>query len=90
MRGKTPILVQFRTHPDSSDPPQPVRYVHIADPQRREAMRMYPLNDWLLVQEKTVSTQQTAAAVGLAANHPRDLRGKNPKVVEEFGPCHRR
>jgi site-specific recombinase XerD len=29
-----------------------VRYVHIADPQRREAMRMHPLNDWLLVQEK--------------------------------------
>jgi site-specific recombinase XerD len=29
-----------------------VRYVHIADPQRREAMRMHPLNDWLLVQEQ--------------------------------------
>lgn len=25
-----------------------VRYVHIADPQRREAMRHHPLNDWLL------------------------------------------
>jgi integrase/recombinase XerC len=24
-----------------------VRYVHIADPQRREAMRAHPLNDWL-------------------------------------------
>lgn len=29
-----------------------VRYVHIADPQRREAMRMHPLNDWLVLQEK--------------------------------------
>jgi site-specific recombinase XerD len=29
-----------------------VRYVHVADPQRHEAMRMHPLNDWLLVQEK--------------------------------------
>lgn len=29
-----------------------VRYVHIADPQRREAMRAHPLNDWLGVQEK--------------------------------------
>ncbi|HBZ70857.1 MAG TPA: hypothetical protein DEP35_14425 [Deltaproteobacteria bacterium] len=29
-----------------------VRYVHIADPQRREAMRMHPLNDWLAWQEK--------------------------------------
>jgi len=28
-----------------------VRYVHIADPQRREAMRMHPLNDWLAWQE---------------------------------------
>ena len=25
-----------------------VRYVHIADPQRREAMQVHPLNDWLL------------------------------------------
>jgi site-specific recombinase XerD len=24
-----------------------VRYVHVADPQRREAMRVHPLNDWL-------------------------------------------
>jgi site-specific recombinase XerD len=24
-----------------------VRYVHIADPQRREAMQMHPLNEWL-------------------------------------------
>jgi site-specific recombinase XerD len=24
-----------------------VRYVHIADPQRREAMKVHPLNDWL-------------------------------------------
>jgi site-specific recombinase XerD len=24
-----------------------VRYVHIADPQRRDAMQMHPLNDWL-------------------------------------------
>lgn len=24
-----------------------VRYVHVADPQRREAMRAHPLNDWL-------------------------------------------
>jgi hypothetical protein len=46
-------------------------------------MGMHPLNDWLLVQEKTVSAQQTVAAVGLAANHPRDLRGKNPKVGTE-------
>jgi len=29
-----------------------VRYVHVADPQRREAMRLHPINDWLLVQEK--------------------------------------
>jgi site-specific recombinase XerD len=29
-----------------------VRYVHIADPQRREAMRMHPLNDWLVLEEK--------------------------------------
>ena len=28
-----------------------VRYVHIADPQRREAMRAHPLNDWLAQQE---------------------------------------
>jgi integrase/recombinase XerD len=28
-----------------------VRYVHIADPQRREAMRMHPLNEWLTLQE---------------------------------------
>ncbi len=28
-----------------------VRYVHIADPQRREAMRMHPLNEWLSLQE---------------------------------------
>lgn len=28
-----------------------VRYVHIADPQRREAMRMHPLNEWLTWQE---------------------------------------
>jgi integrase/recombinase XerD len=25
-----------------------VRYVHIADPQRRAAMRVHPLNDWLM------------------------------------------
>jgi site-specific recombinase XerD len=24
-----------------------VRYVHIADPQRREAMARHPINDWL-------------------------------------------
>jgi site-specific recombinase XerD len=24
-----------------------VRYVHIADPQRREAMKRHPLNEWL-------------------------------------------
>ena len=29
-----------------------VRYVHVADPQRREAMRMHPLNDWLVLEEK--------------------------------------
>jgi site-specific recombinase XerD len=29
-----------------------VRYVHIADPQRREAMSRHPLNDWLTYQEK--------------------------------------
>ena len=28
-----------------------VRYVHIADPQRREAMRSHPLHDWLAQQE---------------------------------------
>jgi site-specific recombinase XerD len=28
-----------------------VRYIHIADPQRREAMRAHPLNDWLTWQE---------------------------------------
>jgi site-specific recombinase XerD len=28
-----------------------VRYVHIADPQRHEAMRMHPLNEWLSLQE---------------------------------------
>jgi integrase/recombinase XerD len=29
-----------------------VRYVHIADPQRREAMRVHPLNDWLALQRE--------------------------------------
>jgi site-specific recombinase XerD len=29
-----------------------VRYVHIADPQRREAMRRHPLNEWLVLQEE--------------------------------------
>ena len=29
-----------------------VRYVHIADPQRRAAMRAHPLNDWLLPQRE--------------------------------------
>jgi integrase/recombinase XerC len=29
-----------------------VRYVHIADPQRREAIQRHPLNDWLTYQEK--------------------------------------
>jgi site-specific recombinase XerD len=24
-----------------------VRYVHIADPQRRAAMTLHPINDWL-------------------------------------------
>ena len=28
-----------------------VRYVHIADPQRREAMRLHPLNDGSSAQE---------------------------------------
>ncbi|MGB9331329.1 MAG: tyrosine-type recombinase/integrase [Steroidobacteraceae bacterium] len=28
-----------------------IRYVHIADPQRREAMRMHPINEWLSLQE---------------------------------------
>jgi len=28
-----------------------VRYTHIADPQRREAIARHPLNDWLVVQE---------------------------------------
>jgi site-specific recombinase XerD len=28
-----------------------VRYIHIADPQRREAMRAHPLNDWLTLRE---------------------------------------
>lgn len=34
-----------------------VRYVHIADPQRREAMRLHPLNAWLAPQPR----QQEAA-----------------------------
>jgi integrase/recombinase XerC len=29
-----------------------VRYVHIADPQRRSAMRVHPLNDWLAPQRE--------------------------------------
>jgi integrase/recombinase XerD len=29
-----------------------VRYLHIADPQRREAMRSHPLNDWLAQREE--------------------------------------
>lgn len=29
-----------------------VRYVHIADPQRRAAMRAHPLNDWLVAQRE--------------------------------------
>jgi site-specific recombinase XerD len=29
-----------------------VRYVHIADPQRRAAMRAHPLNDWLIPQRE--------------------------------------
>lgn len=29
-----------------------VRYVHIADPQRRQAMRQHPLNDWLQPQQQ--------------------------------------
>lgn len=29
-----------------------VRYVHIADPQRREAMRLHPLNGWLAPQQR--------------------------------------
>jgi len=28
-----------------------VRYVHIADPQRRAAMTLHPLNDWLPQQQ---------------------------------------
>jgi len=32
-----------------------VRYVHIADPQRREAMRLHPLNDWLTPQQLKVA-----------------------------------
>jgi len=28
-----------------------VRYVHIADPQRRSAMCAHPLNDWLVPQQ---------------------------------------
>jgi site-specific recombinase XerD len=28
-----------------------VRYVHIADPQRRKAMQLHPLNEWLTLQE---------------------------------------
>jgi len=27
-----------------------VRYVHIADPQRRAAMTLHPINDWLAEQ----------------------------------------
>ncbi len=27
-----------------------VRYVHIADPQRRAAIAVHPLNDWLVQQ----------------------------------------
>jgi site-specific recombinase XerD len=29
-----------------------VRYVHIADPQRRLAMSVHPLNDWLLARRE--------------------------------------
>jgi site-specific recombinase XerD len=29
-----------------------VRYVHIADPQRRAAMSVHPLNDWLLPRQE--------------------------------------
>jgi site-specific recombinase XerD len=29
-----------------------VRYLHIADPQRREAMRLHPLNDWLAIAQR--------------------------------------
>jgi site-specific recombinase XerD len=32
-----------------------VRYVHIADPQRREAMKLHPLNDWLTPQTLEVA-----------------------------------
>jgi hypothetical protein len=32
-----------------------VRYVHIADPQRRAAMMLHPLNDWLAPAEQRVS-----------------------------------
>jgi site-specific recombinase XerD len=32
-----------------------VRYVHIADPQRRAAMTLHPLNDWLAQQPQRVS-----------------------------------
>lgn len=32
-----------------------VRYVHIADPQRRAAMTLHPLNDWLAPAEQRVS-----------------------------------
>jgi site-specific recombinase XerD len=32
-----------------------VRYVHIADPQRRDAMKLHPLNDWLTPQQLEVA-----------------------------------
>ena len=32
-----------------------VRYVHIADPQRRSAMMLHPLNDWLAQEHQRVS-----------------------------------
>jgi site-specific recombinase XerD len=31
-----------------------VRYVHIADPQRRAAMSRHPLNDWLAQPQQRV------------------------------------
>ena len=32
-----------------------VRYVHIADPQRRAAITLHPLNDWLTPAQQRVS-----------------------------------
>jgi site-specific recombinase XerD len=44
-------LVQVQRILGHSDVSTTVRYVHIADPQRRAAMTLHPLNDWLVSQQ---------------------------------------